>query len=144
MTLNRPFRTFLGLATGALVTSVVGFPLTIGNLADDPGNAPPYWLMLLAAALYTFIISLPVGLAGHVVLYALKRRQLPYYAGLATVGGGAFALAICLRHKGIDPLFSARNVPIYAVWAGACAAIAWFIRRPDKDVPKMPDLASHF
>lgn len=133
-------RTLLGLGAGALITSFIVALLVGKTILDDPeSHVPAYWSTGLTATLIVLMFAVPVGLIGHMVLYGLKRRKLICYAGLATISGMLFAL-ITLHDDPNEWI----NLFVYGPWAGACGAIAWFIRRPDKDEPKTPDPASHF
>ncbi len=136
-------RTLLGLTAGAAITSAV-----VAVLDPYPTNSQlPVEIFIdgvINSTFFVLLFAFPVGLSGHAVLYALKRRQFIYYAGLGAAGGGAFALATYLLDRNIDTLVFARNALTFTIWAGACAAIAWFIRRPDKDDLKLPDPATHF
>ncbi len=129
-------RTILGLTIGALVSTAAAMFLNRGN----PGIQPRFVSDTLTMTLFVLLFALPVGLIGHATLYALKRRHLLYYSGLGFIGGSIFAMVFFHDDPGEIPI----NVLNFGLWAGTCAAIAWLIRRPDKDEVKMPDPASHF
>jgi len=77
-----------------------------------------------------FMLSLPFGFAGHAALCALKWRRLWAYCAVAGLEAGAFCLISNVRDlTSMDLKEMAAEIPSAAV----CAAIAWLIRRPDRD-----------
>lgn len=137
--LFRFLRSALGLVIGSFAAAMAFLIL------------PPLWqglafpdlaYLLMAAVPGTVIIlmfSLPCGFLAHAVLYALKWRWLPVYC-LAAAAEAAVYGAICgftnQSNSDIQNLLAAMPS------AATCAAIAWLIRRPDKDGAPQPALST--
>lgn len=135
----RVLKSLAGLALGAFVSTAFALPFT-GLIRDsgDPDLNADYFTLLVLGSFIVVVVATPVGLAGHAALYALKRRGLVSYA---LAGGVAGLVYILLVSAGGNPDI-VKNLILYGLWAAVCAALAWFIRRPDKDA--VVPLDTHF
>jgi hypothetical protein len=82
--------------------------------------------------LYVLLFSLPCGLMGHALLYALKLRGLVAYVTMAEIALAA-PLALFSRVLASPSTDDLKMQAAAAVATAVCAATAWLIRRPDKD-----------
>jgi H+/Cl- antiporter ClcA len=96
---------------------------------DGPLNSAQLTPFLFFGLVFGLIIAVPVGLVGHAILYALKWRNMLAYLLVGGFASTSYALAVAVT----DNMTSPRTLAIYAVLGVTCAAIAWLIRRPDKD-----------
>lgn len=135
--LVRLAKTLLGLTTGAWLTTLVADPCIYVSVGEDNSEGwvftvPHYDLGTFGYTFYPFLVvlflTLPTGLFGHAVLYALGLRKVRFYLAFAALAG--IALAFMMHMNAENPVLLA----FYAAWAIACALIAWLIRRPDKDM----------
>jgi hypothetical protein len=125
---TRVFKTMVGMALGVVVSTAIALPFT-GTVHESTGRElyETYGSMLFLASYMLAIFAVPVGLVGHAILSALKQNSLLVYAALGGVAGLLFSFWM---GGGIDWL---QTIILYSLWAAGCAAIAWLIRRPDKD-----------
>ncbi|ESQ90816.1 hypothetical protein ABAC460_08280 [Asticcacaulis sp. AC460] len=134
---TRALKSLAGLLVGAVVSTAIALPFTgMVHESPDPELNEGYASMLIAGSLMVTMFAVPVGLVGHAILSALKRREAVVYAMSGGVGGFLFSFVM---GGGIDRL---QTIPLYTLWAAGCALIAWLIRRPDKDA--VVPLDTHF
>ncbi len=134
-------RTLIGLATGVVASTSVAI-LFPGVTDDAPDVHYSYVSTLLVGTLLMLVLALPVGLIGHAVLYALKRRGPIAYGAMGIAGGLAFCMVADWGGQSLTP---GQDALLFGTWAGACALIAWAIRRPDKDGKStQPPPETHF
>jgi hypothetical protein len=117
-----PFaKSFFGLGLGSIAAAA-----TFLLLSEVPtGGLPSHFFgNILPGANLIFMFAVPCGFLAHAILYTLKWRWIPVYCLAAAVEAALYGI---IGGVGIDVARTA--MPAAAV----CAAIAWLIRRPDKD-----------
>ncbi len=86
------------------------------------------------------LFMLFAGLPTQAVLQKLRGNSYIVNVGLCTILGALPLWAI----QTLIPFTSLEALGFGAGLAFCIASIAWFIRRPDKDDPKLPPPESHF
>lgn len=111
----------------ALANHTLQLPLDASNL-----SAVQIYLMATWVVVTPFAVG--VGLVCHVILMAQGRTKLLHYMCTGALAGAV--TTICMS-------FTIAYAPLGAIIGGATAAIAWLIRRPDRDADSsvIPDSA---
>jgi hypothetical protein len=124
----RFLRSVAGIVVGTIV-AIVGFSLFAGF--PDAGAPDPVYLtpFLVFGIIFGLMFTIPLGLLGHSVLYALKWRNGFAYVLVGGFASVSYALAVAVTNNMISP----GTLATYGVMGITCAAIAWLIRRPDLD-----------
>ncbi len=126
----RFLRDLLGLFAGSIVAAVLF--LTIDALFDIPAGKFDGGFTLTAVIPGTVIIfafAAVWGLPAHALLYRLKWTPIYAYALAAALEAFVYNLFSSGRFSPSGLTTLAAAMPA----AAACTAIAWLIRRPDKD-----------
>ena len=117
-----PFaKSLLGLAVGSIAAAATF--ISISTSSFDPGA----FGSLLFGAGIIFMHAVPCGFLAHAILYALKWRWLPVYCLAASIEAALYGSIEGVNRSNIQMIVTAM------ISAAVCAAIAWFIRRPDRD-----------
>jgi hypothetical protein len=130
-------KSLAGLALGASISTAIAAPFTgLVSEVEDLEMTAPYVTVVITGAIIVTLLAIPFGLAGHAILYALKRRDIVSYTAAGGLAGMASTFALTTDFTRIQTFI------LYSLWAAGCALIAWLIRRPDKDA--VVPLDTHF
>jgi len=123
-------RDILGLLVGSFIAALVF--LFLPMLWASSKNVNFAFSAILPGTILISFFSFPCGLAAHALLHALKWRWLAAYC----LAGALEAEVYNSLGAGHFTMSSFQDTAMYAISASICAAVAWLIRRPDKDAAK--------
>jgi predicted Co/Zn/Cd cation transporter (cation efflux family) len=127
-------RDILGLLVGSFVAALVFLflPMLWASSRDVNFSLSA----ILPGTILICFFSFPCGLAAHALLHALKWRWLAAYC-LAAALEAAVYNSLSAGHFTVS---SFQDTAMYAISASVCAAIAWMVRRPNRDVKTLEKL----
>lgn len=128
--IRRFLLSLVGLGVGSFLASVTFLIVSTLLMGENPLDALEIWAA--PGTLYVLLFSLPCGLIGHALLYALKLRGLLAYVVIAEIALAA-SIALFFGLLGQPSTDELKTRAAAAVATAVCAATAWLIRRPDKD-----------
>jgi len=123
---SRYIRTGLGLIAGIVVTLLIW--IALDRLTFSPlqtGAQSTDLRVYFAIAVFAVIFGIPSGILVHALLWFANLRGLLHYICAGFFAGAALK---CLTGLHFD-----KYLLMFGLWAAGIAAIAWLIRRPDKD-----------
>ncbi len=131
----RFLRSLSGLFAGsaAAVAVYLATERLLGFYSDL--DTDPTLELALPGFIVIFILSLPFGFAGHAILYPTKRRPIWAYCLVAALEAAAFFF---ITKIGDLSQFDLKEAMSLSLAAATCAAVAWLIRRPDRDNVALP------
>lgn len=122
-------RSFFGLGIGSVASAATFLVLSKLPTGFRTFDAD-YALYIIPGALIIFMFAVPCGFLAHAILYSQNWRWLPAYAAAAAIEAALYGI---LGSMGRVTQSNLEMMAMAMPSAAVCAAVAWLIRRPDKD-----------